>query len=698
MNEILIRLGSGSLETGFPSVNVELRGQKHNWEANTSLLAAPELKNIYQEWLFLYRASLRRTEQRGVKFAAATPTNFSIQDIYQITHKLTTALNRWLNQGDFHIKIQAQLRTDLDDRDRISIGIITDDLLLWQLPWHRWDFFAAYDRCVEFFSKPQFKGNFQRKLQPNGRVDILAIWGDAPDLDLKNDLIALNQPRAKVRSHQPKSALEISNLLAQEQTNILFFGGHGETIELELAGTQQTLGTIYLDKDTPISIDKIKSDLKQAVDRGLQIAIFNCCSGLGLAQAVTDLNIPYLIVMRSQIPDKLAQQFCRDLLVRYSQGEIFSTAFQYARARLKPATDRHDEFESWLPMLFHNPNSDQVTWQQLCRSWWQFPLPQSVVTANQWLTKPQHLPLAWLGISLLSTGMAVGLQSIAPIQKLESLAIDRFQALQVSLSSAKTHVIIIDPRDREDGSETGKIVANDESISSELQLQELSQISDLAIGLDLKIEHQTNDSFLDKPNIKFNCAELPPTMIYSSQITPDCSALAWTVTKKYSQADRAINSQQPMILNPHLGAMITQIHLSDLGKLVKSNPAMFKEKIILVGVVKDKSSPIMIHAIATEQIVRSIVKHQPLITPINDSIGTIYVLIWSGFSSAAIFATRRRLPLAVGVTIFSIITSWLLFIAGYLLSLVPTIIAIGIGASLIHLARHPHHSTNFQDL
>lgn len=696
MNEILIRLGSGSLEAGFPSVNVELRGKKHNWEATTSLLAAPELKNIYQEWLFLYRASLRRTEQRGVKFAAATPTNFSIQDIYQITQKLTTALNHWLNQGDFHTKVQAQLRTDLDDRDSISIGIITDDLLLWQLPWHRWDFFAAYDRCVEFFSKPQFKGNFQRKLQPNGRVDILAIWGDAPDLDLKNDLAALNQPRAKVQSYQPKSALEISNLLAQGQTNILFFGGHGETIELELAGTQQTLGTIYLDKHTPISIDKIKSDLKQAVDRGLQIAIFNCCSGLGLAQAVTDLNIPYLIVMRSQIPDKLAQQFCRDLLTRYSQGETFTTAFQYARARLKPATDRQDEFESWLPMLFHNPNSDRVTWQQLCRLWWQFPLPQSVITANQWLTKPQHLPLAWIGVSLLSTGIAVGFQTITPFQKLESLAIDQFQFLQVSLKSAKTHVIIIDPRDREDGSETGKIVANDESISSESQLQDLSQISDLEIGLDIKIEHQTSDSFLDKPNIKFNCAEPPPAMTYIPQIK-GCTALAWTVTKKYLQTDGGVSAPKSMILNPHLGAMITKINLSDLSKLNKSNSAMFKEKIILVGVVKDKSSPIMIHAIATEQIVRSVSEYQPLLTPISNSIGTIYILIWSGLSSAAIFLTQRRLSFIVGMTLGSVSSGLVLFMSGYLFPLVPTIVATGIGSSLVYLTKHPHHATNFQD-
>jgi hypothetical protein len=697
MNEILIRLGSGSLETGFPSVNVELRGKKHNWEANTSLLAAPELKNIYQEWLFLYRASLRRTDQRGVKFAAATPTNFSIQDIYQITNKLTTVLNSWLNQGDFHTKIQAQLRTDLADRDSISIGIITDDLLLWQLPWHRWDFFDAYDRCVEFFSKPQFKGNFQRKLQPNGRVDILAMWGDAPDLGLSQDLAALNQPRAKVRSYQPKSALEISNLLAQGQTRILFFGGHGETIELELAGAQQTLGTIYLDKNTPIEIDKIKLDLRQAIDRGLQIAIFNCCSGLGLAQAVADLNIPYLIVMRSQISDRLAQQFCRDLLIRYSQGESFTTAFQYARARLKPATDRHDEFESWLPMLFHNPNSNRVTWQQLCRSWWQLPVPQSVAKANQWLMKPQHLPLAWVGISLLSTGIALGLQTLAPFQQLEQIAIDRLQALQVMLTPDRTNVIIVDPRDRGDSDEIGRIVANDESISSELQLQELSQISVLAIGLDLKIEHQITDGFLDKSNIKFNCAELPPAMIYTAQISPDCSALAWAVTKKYLPADRVVSSQQPMILNPSLAAKITQINLSDLSKIIKSNPAIFKDKIILVGVVKDRASPVMLHAIATEQIMRSTIDRQPLLTPTSNSIGTIYILIWSGLSSTAIFATRRRLPFAVGVTLFSIGTGWLLFISGYLLPLVPAIIAIGIGSSLIYVVKHPHHSTNFSD-
>jgi CHASE2 domain-containing sensor protein len=680
MKEIILRLGSGSLEAGFPSVNVELRNGKNSWEATTSLVAAPNLKNVFMEWQFLYQASLRRGRQRGVKFAAATPTNFSVQDIYQITQKLTIALNNWLNQGDFYAKIQAQLRTDLNAEDCISIGIITSDLLLWQLPWHRWDFFDAYDRCVEFFSKPQFKTNSHRQVQPNGKVDILAIWGNAPELDLAKDLAALKQPRAYVQSCQPRTALEISNRLAQQQIDILFFGGHGETIELYSDGSSQTLGTIYLDRNTPISIDKIKQDLKQTVDRGLQIAIFNCCSGLGLAQELADLNIPYLIVMRSQIPDKLAQQFCEYLLDSYSQGNLFTTAFQYARDKLKSASDRNDEFESWLPMLFHNPNSDRVVWQDLSRSWWDFPLPQFLVKTRSWLAKPEHTAIAWLGISLLSTTITLGLKQIEPVQTLEKLALDKFQIAQVAMMSDRSHVTIVDISNR-DNQDDGRVIPNGEYISSEALLQDLAKVPFLAIGLDLKIERQ-HSSFLDKPNISFNCANLPPMMNYTPQVGKDCTALAWAVTKKYSQID----TPRTLILNPHLAGSIAQINLSQLATI---KPTLLKDKVLLVGAVKDPFSPITIHAIATEQILRHI-----LLTPTNDLTGTIYILFWSSLSGWSIFVRRRLVPIGISTTILSIGSGWLLFSSGYLVPLVSVLIAIAIGNILSYWIKQHSELTN----
>ncbi|NJR32727.1 MAG: hypothetical protein HC778_07825 [Chamaesiphon sp. CSU_1_12] len=202
MKQIAIQLGKGNLETGFPSVNVELAGAGcDGWFDRASLSPDLELKSIYEQWQRLYRASVR-LDGRGVTFAKNNTTNASIAEIYQTTQDLTAALNNWLNRGDFYTKIQDRLRQDLNADDRISLSIITDDDFLWQLPWHRWNFCTAYTHCVESFSKSYVRSNRQR-LRANGRVDILAIWGNAPELGLAQDLAALQQPRARVTPCHP---------------------------------------------------------------------------------------------------------------------------------------------------------------------------------------------------------------------------------------------------------------------------------------------------------------------------------------------------------------------------------------------------------------------------------------------------------------------------------------------------------------
>jgi hypothetical protein len=688
MKEVILRLGSGSLETGFPSVNVELRDRSHgsqqsHWESTASLLPAPELKDIYEEWQLLYQNSLQQSSQRGITIDWTGITHFSEQDVQQITHNLLTALNSWLNQGDFYYKIQAQLRTELNTSDQIVLAIVTDNLLLWQLPWHRWNFFDSYQHCVEFFSKPQFK-NLSRQPQRNGKVDILALWGNAPELNLAKDLAALQQPRAVVKSCQPESAIDISNQLAAQQIDILFFGGHGETIELDIAGNPQTFGAIYLDKETSIEIDKIKKDLQQAVDRGLQIAIFNCCSGLGLAQELADLNIPYLIVMRSQISDQLAQQFCRDLLLRYSQGASFPAAFQYARERLKPATDRSDEFESWLPMLLHNPNSNHVTWQQLCHSWWHFSIPPVITRSSKWLTEPRHKPITWLGTSLVSTSIAIGLQTLTPLQNLEAVVLDKFQASQVAIMPPESHVVIVDIS-TQSNKQDGRVIIGEEFVSGDKFLKDFSKISFLALGIDIKIVNVSPDSFLNKSNISLNCSDAPPAVNYVPEVK-GCPALAWAVTKHYPQK---IHHDQRFVLNPHLANVIPKIGLD---KLV-ANPTLYADKILLVGAVSNQSSPVVLHAIATEQIIRSTIAKQLLPVLPSNYTKVIYLWCWSSLSGILIFTRRLMLLLSATTILVSVGTGFLLFAGGFLVPLTSSLIAIGIGSMFIFLI----HASNLQN-
>jgi hypothetical protein len=685
MKTIILKLGRGSVETGFPGVNVELQGDGiDGWEQSTSLSPDPELKIKYAAWERVYRAAVR-LNGRGTVFHTPTGTQAGLTSIYQTTTDLIATIDNWLSQGDF-ARIQDRLRTDLHPEDRISLSIITDDDFLWKLPWHDWEFCKAYEYCVESFSKSNIQGNRQRRLRANGWVDILAIWGNAPELGLAADLAALQQPRARVTPCHPTSALAISDALArQQQIRMLFFGGHGETIELELAAKIQTVGKIYLDKDTPISISKLKTDLKQAIDRGLQIAIFNCCSGLGLAQELADLNIPYLVVMRSQIPDNLAQQFCRDLLAKYSQGGAFTTAFQYARARLKPASDRpDDEFESWLPLLVHNPKSNRVTWADLSRAWWQLPAPQPVLTARRELNKPDRLPLTWLGISVLATGMTIGLQTLAPLRTLESLAIDRLQSAQVTMLPVPSHTILIDTNDGDEE----RVAIGGESISSGSQLQPLANLPFLALGSDLKIESELSDSWLKQSNISINCEHRSPTMMYVPiDRRRDCQPLAWAVTQNYLTAARSRSVDRSIVLNPYLASAIERIKLSDLSK---QNPNLFTGKFLIVGFVKDPSSPAMIHAIATEQIARSIDNSQPLLTAPSQSIGIIYILIWAGIGGGSLFYRRRLFPPIVAIA--SLGTGAILLMCGYLLPLIPTAIGVGISNYLVCLIKLPNES------
>jgi hypothetical protein len=169
------------------------------------------------------------------------------------------------------------------------------------------------------------------------------------------------------------------------------------------------------------------------------------------------------------------------------------------------------------------------------------------------------------------------------------------------------HTILVDTND---GNEE-RVDIGGESISSGAQLQQLANLPFLALGSDLKIESEQSDSWLKQSNISINCEHRSPTMMYVPiDRRRDCQPLAWAVTQNYLAAARSRSVDRSIVLNPYLGSTIERVKLSDLSK---QNPNLFKGKFLVVGFVKDRSSPAMIHAIAIEQIVRLIDNSQPFL-------------------------------------------------------------------------------------
>ncbi|MHC5833905.1 MAG: CHAT domain-containing protein, partial [Nostoc sp.] len=79
----------------------------------------------------------------------------------------------------------------------------------------------------------------------------------------------------------------------------------------------------------------------KAVSKGLQLAIFNSCDGLGLASQLGDLHIPQIIVMREPVQDLVAQEFLKNFLQKFSSGESLYLAVRESREKLHGIEDKY---------------------------------------------------------------------------------------------------------------------------------------------------------------------------------------------------------------------------------------------------------------------------------------------------------------------------------------------------------------------
>ena len=114
-----------------------------------------------------------------------------------------------------------------------------------------------------------------------------------------------------------------------------------------------------------ITLEQLENSLKRAIENGLQLAIFNSCDGLELANSLLrKYHIPQLIVMREPIPDQVAQAFLKYFLNSFSRGHSLSIAMREAREKLQGLEDEFP-FASWLPVLFQHPAERPATWSSL---------------------------------------------------------------------------------------------------------------------------------------------------------------------------------------------------------------------------------------------------------------------------------------------------------------------------------------------
>ena len=356
---VVFTLLGGDLNQGFPVVTAQLWHQNQIVKITGSLPAAPELNKLQKRWQQLYEAVHQRLgSNQRIRVRQNDITNVSINDFYEVCQQLQANINAWLKFHSFQ-NIERQLRTQLNQDDEIRIIIETNIVVLHRLPWHLWNFFDDYPQAELGLSNHEYGYPRVSRKSATGKVKILAVLGNRVGIDIDKDsslLAALTD--AQTTFLVEPSRKELDEQLWNYDWDILFFAGHS------VSSANGEIGKIYINQIESLTIFQLKNALKTAIKRGLSVAIFNSCDGIGLARNLADLNIPQMVVMRMGVPDLIAQEFLKNFLTAFAGTKPFYLALREARERLQ-GLENEFPCASWLPVIYQNPTTIPTTWQEL---------------------------------------------------------------------------------------------------------------------------------------------------------------------------------------------------------------------------------------------------------------------------------------------------------------------------------------------
>ncbi|MEM9137101.1 MAG: AAA family ATPase, partial [Cyanobacteria bacterium P01_F01_bin.42] len=322
----------------------------------------------YHNWQMAYRhltgASTRIIAKAVWNSAQSNPMSQLKSVCQQQAQILQHALNQWLRDQAFSPLLQAW-EEYAHPQDEIRVIIRTQSQELRRLPWHLWEFCDQYPRLeialgALNYQDPKALG------QTQGRVRILAIMGYATDLDIGQDWQALKTsfPDAEiVELCRPERQRLEQTALWNQSWDILFFAGHSQT--------EAKTGRIIFrpDPDLPeseqsLTLGELQPYLRLAINQGLQIAVFNSCDGLGLAEELEQLDIPQTIIMREPVPDAIAQFFLQNFLQIYAETGALYVAMRQTREKLKQLEPQYPA-ASGLPIIVQNPAVTPPHWLAL---------------------------------------------------------------------------------------------------------------------------------------------------------------------------------------------------------------------------------------------------------------------------------------------------------------------------------------------
>ncbi|MEL6580832.1 MAG: CHASE2 domain-containing protein [Cyanobacteria bacterium J06621_12] len=438
MTKLVVLKFYGSLASGF-LVNSDIgqEGRSVDRGRSGSLPPGAQLNHYLNTWQQLYNQlgnNLRIKPQQIIYDGSINP----LKQLAKSAKQLEQAFLQWLDSGEFS-PIDRHLREELNRDEPARVLICSDRPAIHQLPWCCWDLVENYPHLEIAVSNLNFdRMPIAPKPPRQQKVRILAILGDGEGINLEADRTFLHTLEAGyVKFLTEPTIPELYDCLWQETWDIVFFAGHSKTLDRQ--------GILYLNSQDQLTIEQLRYGFKQAIASGLQLAIFNSCDGLGLAEELGQLSLPQSIVMRSPIPDEMAQQFVKCFLEAYAGGNSLYLAMRKAREQLQ-SREKQFPCASWLPVIYQNPAIIPPQWSDFAPSLDPPPLDSPPLEPKSSSSKPQFA--SGISIAAVVTAFIWLMQLFGWLESAELDAYDRLLLWRYNPPiDERVLVVTIDDRD-----------------------------------------------------------------------------------------------------------------------------------------------------------------------------------------------------------------------------------------------------------
>lgn len=482
---VVLKLGTGSFEAGF-SVTLQIGDEDFRpiLEITGELPPNPEIPLCYHQWQSIYRQL--KFSGRPIGIPKQSKQNHSWEDCQKAADNLIFQLNTWLSSPNFR-PIREKWLEKLVPEDYIRVLLQTNDLRLQKLPWHLWDVLERYPKAEVALSAPSYE-KFNRNSKPQSQVKVLAILGNSQGIDIQTDsqiLAAL--PHATTTFLVEPSSKDLTDQLWEQDWQILFFAGHSAT-----DGSSHE-GKIDINHTESLTISQLKYGLRKAVEKGLHLAIFNSCDGLGLAREFADLHIPEIIVMREPIPDRVAQQFLKYFLEAFARGESLYIAVREARERLQ-GLETEFPCATWLPVIYQNPATMPLLWRELHRNHNSQQITPLAKTPTRRGIKLRKALYTVILTSIVTTALLMGVRYFGFLQSWELMAFDYMLRLRPQEKpDSRILVIEVTEEDVQAQSDNRRGSLSDEALDK--LLAKLESYKPRVIGLDIYRDYAVQPTY-----------------------------------------------------------------------------------------------------------------------------------------------------------------------------------------------------------